>query len=283
MPIPSHLQTREQFTAAYDNLSVIDDADSVVSALRERSRAFHAAHACVADVPYGPGPRQVYDWYPARCEDPASAPVLVFIHGGYWQARDKRDFCCVGSGPLAAGLHLVMAEYTLAPQSSLPGMVTEIGRLLDALSTHPVLGGQARRGPRLVLSGHSAGAHLAAMHRMHGAVAGVLAISGLFDLEPIRRGALNDALGLDEAQVADCSPQFRVGPGAPTVVAVGGAELPELQRQSREYAEALRGAAQITRLIDVSGANHLSILAELESREGALLAEALALVERARR
>ncbi len=283
MPIPAHLQTREQFTAAYDNLSVIAEADSVVAALRERSQAFHAAHACVADVPYGPGPRQVYDWYPARGEDPASAPVLVFIHGGYWQARDKRDFCCVGAGPLAAGLHLVMAEYTLAPRASVPEMVAEIGQLLDALSAHPVLGGQAGRGQRLVLSGHSAGGHLAAMHRGHGAVAGVLAISGLFDLEPIRRGALNDALGLDEAQVADCSPQSRVGPGAPTVLAVGGAELPELQRQSREYAEALRESGQVTRLIELAGANHLSILAELESREGVLLAEALALVERARR
>jgi acetyl esterase/lipase len=283
MPIPAHLQTREQFTAAYDNLSVIANADSVVAALRERSQAFHAAHACVADVPYGPGPRQVYDWYPARGEDPASAPVLVFIHGGYWQARDKRDFCCVGAGPLAAGMHLVMAEYTLAPQASLPEMVAEIGMLLDGLSTHPVLGGQAARGRRLVLSGHSAGGHLAAMHRAHAAVAGVLAISGLFDLEPIRRGALNDALGLDPAQVAQCSPQFRVGPGVPTVVAVGGAELSELQRQSREYAQALRGAAQDARLIEVAGAHHLNVLAELESREGALLAEALSLVERARR
>ncbi len=268
MPIPADLQTREQFTAAYDNLSVIADADSVVAALRERSRAFHAAHDCVADLHYGPGPRQVYDWYPARAEDPASAPVLVFIHGGYWQARDKRDFCCVGTGPLAAGLHLVMAEYTLAPQASLPDMVAEIGRLLDGLSTHPVLGGQAGRPRRLVLSGHSAGAHLAAMHRAHAEVAGVLAISGLFDLEPIRRGALNDALGLDPAQVAQCSPQFLVGPGAPTVVAVGGAELSELQRQSREYADALNGAGQVTHLVEITGANHLSILADSQSGSG---------------
>ncbi|MDE2477344.1 MAG: alpha/beta hydrolase [Betaproteobacteria bacterium] len=282
MPIPAELQTREQFTAAYDNLAVIADAGAVMAALRGRSQAFHAAHDCVPDTAYGAGARQVYDWYPARGADAAAAPVLVFIHGGYWQARDKRDFCCVGAGALAAGMHVVMAEYTLAPQARVPDMVAETGMLLDALWKHPVLGGGGR-GPRIVLSGHSAGGHLAAMHRAHVAVAGVLAISGLFDLEPIRRGALNDALGLDEAQVAACSPQSRVGKGVATVLAAGGAEVPELRRQSREYFDALRGAGEPVRLLEIAQANHMSILAQLEDADGALLAEALALAAQARR
>jgi acetyl esterase/lipase len=121
------------------------------------------------------------------------------------------------------------------------------------------------------------------MHRAHAAVAGVLAISGLFDLEPIRRGALNDALGLREQDVAVCSPQARIGRGVPTVVAVGGAELSELQRQSREYQAGLRDAGESSRLQEIPGANHLSILAELEGREGVLLAAALALIEQTRR
>lgn len=283
MPIPAELQTREQFTAAYDNLAVIADAGAVVAALRGRSLAFHAAHDCVPDTAYGSGARQVYDWYPARGADAAVAPVLVFIHGGYWQARDKRDFCCVGAGALAAGLHVVMAEYTLAPQARVPDMVAEMGMLLDALWKHPVLGAGGGRGPRIVLSGHSAGGHLAAMHRAHAAVAGVLAISGLFDLEPIRRGALNDALGLDAAQVGACSPQSRVGKGVATVLAAGGAELAELRRQSREYFDALRGAGEPVRLLEIAQANHMSILAQLEDSEGALLAEALALAAQARR
>ena len=283
MPIPAELQTREQFTAAYDNLAVIADAGAVMAALRGRSQAFHAAHACVADTAYGPGARQVYDWYPARGADAAAAPVLVFLHGGYWQARDKRDFSCVAAGALGAGLHVVMAEYTLAPRAGVPDMVAEVGMLLDALWAHPVLGGGAGRGPRIVLSGHSAGGQLAAMHRAHAAVAGVLAISGLFDLEPIRRGALNDALGLDVEQAAACSPQSRVGKGAPMVLAVGGAELAELRRQSREYFDALRDAGESVRLLEIAQANHMSILAELEEPDGALLAEALALAGRAPR
>lgn len=120
------------------------------------------------------------------------------------------------------------------------------------------------------------------MHRAHPAVAGVLAISGLFELEPIRRGALNDALRLSDEEVRNCSPQRHPGPGAPTVVAVGDAELPELLRQSREYASALLAAGEPARLLGVAQANHFTILDELERRDGSLLAEAIALARGAR-
>lgn len=278
MPIPAELQTRDQFSAAYDNSAAVPGAATLVAALRARSDALAARCAVQADLRYGAQPRQRYDWYPA--DDPA-APVLVYLHGGYWQARAKGDFSCVGAGALAAGLHVVHGEYTLAPQARIGDMVAEIGLLLDALAAHPVLGHGASgtAGARIVLCGHSAGGHLVATQRAHPAVAGVLAISGLFDLEPIRRGALNDALQLDAAAVQAYSPQRHIGPGAPTVVAVGDAELPELIRQSREYAAALRAAGQTARLLELPDANHFTILAALENGAGPLLAEVLALAE----
>jgi acetyl esterase/lipase len=101
-------------------------------------------------------------------------------------------------------------------------------------------------------------------------VAGVLAISGLFDLAPIRRGALNDALQLSAAEVQACSPLRHIASGAPTVVAVGGAELPELQRQSRDYAQALQAAGERVELRVLPARNHFDILAELEAASGAL-------------
>lgn len=277
MSLPAELQTREHFTAAYDNLSAIDGVADVIAALNARSESFHENHACVADVAYGSSPRQVYDWYPAPGARAAQAPVLVYLHGGYWQARGKRDFACIAAGAHQAGMHVVLGEYTLAPQARMTDIVAEVGLLLDALARDAVLGGRAAGRPRIVLCGHSAGGHLAAMHRAHPSLAGVLAISGLFELEPIRRGALNDALRLSEQEVRDCSPQRRVGRGAPTVVAVGGAELPELQRQSREYAAALQAAGETARLLELPAANHLSVLAELEDSHGRLLAEAIAL------
>ncbi|OIQ80027.1 alpha/beta hydrolase fold protein [mine drainage metagenome] len=267
---PAALRTREQFTAAYDNAAAVPAGAAIVAALRARGDALAARSRVQADQRYGALPRQRYDWYAAADAD---APVLVFVHGGYWQARDKRDFSAVGAGALRAGLHVVHGEYTLAPQAGIGDMVAEIGQLLDALAAHPVLG----RGQRLVLCGHSAGGHLAAMQRAHPAVAAVLAISGLFDLEPIRRGALNDALQPDAAAVQACSPLRRIGAGAPTVVAFGDAELPELQRQSRDYAAALGAAGQALRRIEVPGADHYTILAALERDDGVLLEQIVAL------
>ena len=280
MPIPAELQTREQFTAAYDNSAAVPDAPAILGALRARSAALLDRASVRADLRYGALSRQRYDWFVA--DDPA-APVLVYLHGGYWQARDKRDFSCVGAGALAEGLHVVHAEYTLAPQARIGDMVGEIGLLLETLATHPELGRAASGLPRIVLCGHSAGGHLAAMHRAHPAVAGVLAISGLFDLEPIRRGALNDALGLDAPTVETYSPLRRIGTGAPTCVAVGDAELPELLRHSHEYAAALRAAGEDASLVEIARANHFTILDALENTGGQLLAEAVSMAARAGR
>lgn len=204
--------------------------------------------------------------------------MLVFLHGGYWQARDKRDFACVAAGAHEAGMHVVLGEYTLAPAARIGQMVDEVGRLLDALAAHPVLGRGADA--RVVLCGHSAGGHLAAMHRAHATVAAVLSISGLFDLEPIRRGALNDALQLSDQEVRQYSPQRQIEAGAPTVVAVGSAELPELQRHSRAYAAALRAAGQTTSLLELPGDNHFTVLHQLERTDGILLRQALVLAGR---
>ena len=271
------LQSREHYTAAYDNAAAVPDAQVLVEGLRERSRLVYGHHACARNIAYGPGPRQVYDWFAAGAgqQSEQGAPVFVFIHGGYWQWRTKEDFACVATGPLSAGMHVILAEYTLAPQARMAAIVAEIGALLDALQSHPVLGPRTGQAPRIVLAGHSAGGHLAAMHRSHPAVAGMLAISGIFELDPIARGVLNDALQLSDADVAACSPQRHIARGAPTCIAVGGAELPELQRQSRDYAAAMQDAGESADLRMLPARNHFDILAELESPEGSLLRQAV--------
>lgn len=279
MSQPTTLITREHYTAAYDNAAAAPDAEHLLKGLLERSRGVYAKHACKRDLRYGPRPRQVFDWFAANgsWREGADAPVFVFLHGGYWQWRSKEDFACVAPGALAAGMHVVLGEYTLAPQAGMSQIVAEIGGLLDALQAHPTLGQSPGEAPRIVLAGHSAGGHLAAMHRHHPAVAGVLSISGLFDLEPIARGALNDALQLTDVEVASCSPMLRIRAGATTVVAVGGAELPELQRQSAEYVAALQAASESIRFAILPGRNHFDILSDLEQPDGALLKAAIEL------
>ena len=142
------------------------------------------------DISYKPGARTAFDLYPAR--DPA-APCLVFIHGGYWQRNSRELFAAYGEGLALAGWSIAMPGYTLAPQASLAAIVEEIGSALDWLADHGPTHGVA--GP-VALAGWSAGAQLAVLHLGHRRVAAGLAISGVYDLRPLRDTALNDVLNL---------------------------------------------------------------------------------------
>ncbi|MFC3567886.1 alpha/beta hydrolase [Paracoccus simplex] len=253
--------TRQDLDTAYSNTGRLADFPGLMRDFRARSAALYAEHDCRRDLHYGPGARQTYDWL--SCGRP-DAPAFVFIHGGYWQSCVKEDFAFCAAGPMARGHDVILAEYTLAPEASMTQIVAEIGRLLDHLA--PRIAGRP-----LCLAGHSAGGHLAAMHRGHPAVGSVLAISGLFDLEPIGLGALNDKLQLTPAEIAACSPQRHIAAGAPTLVAVGAGELPELMRQSDDYAAACRRAGQPAALLHVAGCDHFQVLDDLADPAGAQL------------
>ncbi|WP_199259002.1 alpha/beta hydrolase [Paracoccus binzhouensis] len=259
--------TRQELDTAYSNTGRLADFPGLMRDFRARSEAFYAAQEVRRDLHYGPGRRQTYDWFACGRRD---APVFAFIHGGYWQSCAKEDFAFCAAGPMARGHDVILAEYTLAPEASMTRIVAEIGQLLDHLAAQGV-------GP-LCLAGHSAGGHLAAMHRGHPAVGSVLAISGLFDLEPIGLGALNDKLRLTPAEIAACSPQRQIAAGAPMLVAVGAEELPELVRQSGDYAEACRQAGQPVALLHVAGCDHFQVLDDLADPAGAQLAALARLV-----
>lgn len=255
---------RAALDAAYDNSARVADFPALLRDMQARSAAFYAARQVRRDLPYGDAPRERFDWFPCGRAD---APAFVFVHGGYWQNCVKEDFAYIAAGPLAQGWNVVLAEYTLAPEAGMTRIVGQIGRLLDHLAGRPELGA----GP-MILSGHSAGGQLAAIHRAHPAVGRVLAISGLHDLEPISLGALNDKLRLTPAEIAAFSPQRQIGPGAPTVIAAGAEELPELVRQSDDYAAACRKAAQRVELVHVAGRDHFSVLDDLADPKGEQIA-----------
>ena len=259
--------------AAYDNNAAVPDAAAQGAARNAASAAYRAAHPDALDVPYDAAPRTAFDLYPAA--DPA-APCLVFLHGGYWQRNSRDLFACLAEGPAAAGWSVAMPGYTLAPEASLTRIVEEIGTSLDWLAEHGPAHGIA--GP-LVLSGWSAGAHLAAMQLHHPAVAAGLAISGVYELGPIRDTGLNDALKLTDAEVADLSPQRLPVVGKPMTIAYGSAERPALVHDARAF-HALRSANHaLGALLPVAGAEHFSILNELRRPGGALVRAARELVE----
>jgi arylformamidase len=225
-----------------------------------RSAAFYATHHGELDLRYGPAPRERFDFFPAGKGDGTDTPTFVFVHGGYWQSCDKELCAFVAEGPLGLGMNVVIAEYTLAPHASMTQIVGEIGRLLDFL---------VERGHKtLVLGGHSAGGHLTAMHRHHPALTHALPVSGLFDLEPISKGRLNDKLQLSEEEIARFSPMRHIAHGAPMVVTVGDAERPELIRHSHDYAQACVTSGERAVYVPLPGADHFSVLYDLAKPDG---------------
>lgn len=266
---------RAALDAAYLNTKAIPDFPAVLASCQARSAALYAATPAQRDLRYGSRPAQRFDWL--RCGLPG-APLFVFIHGGYWQHCAKEDFAYAAAGPLARGFDVVLAEYTLAPDASMTDIVGEIGALLDHLAADPDRIGTGGR--PIHLSGHSAGGHLTAVYRAHPAVVSALAISPLVDLEPISLCVLGEKLRLTAQEIAAYSPLRHVGPGAPTVVAVGAAELPELVRHAHEYADACEAAGEPVARAWLPGMQHFTVLDDLARPDSAMLAALQAIAPR---
>jgi acetyl esterase/lipase len=247
---------RAALDAAYNNGAAVKESAQIVAGWEARSAKLRAKHPAGIDLRYGPDERNRIDYFAARRD----GPVLMFIHGGYWQARAKEVFSFIAEGPLAWGINVAMVGYTLAPQKPLSGIVAEIHLALNWLkSSVPMLGGDPGQ---LFVSGWSAGGHLTAMAMSHPAARGGLAISGIYDLEPMRLSYINDKLRLDEAEQRRCTPGRT---DKPLTIAYGAAELPELCRQSEDYAKLLG-----TKAIGIERCNHFTVLEELASPHGAL-------------
>ncbi|GHA21705.1 esterase [Devosia pacifica] len=257
---------RPELDIAYDNTGAVAASGNFIADWTRRSAALRARMPELIDLAYGPGERNKVDIF--RC-GLANAPLLVFIHGGYWQRNSKEVFSCMAEGVLAAGIDVAVIGYTLAPKARLTQIKDEVATALDLLRTKGANFGVAKN--RLVVSGWSAGGHLAATALSFPAVDAGLAISGIFDLEPIRLGGLNDKLGLTEADVEALSPIHTITRSAkPLVVAYGTGELPELQRQSQEYARAWQQAKNTGRALPLSDEDHFSILEQLAQPGGML-------------
>ena len=253
---------RAALDAAYNNGAAVRNSAEIVTDWQARSDRLRAAHAATMDLRYGPAERNRFDHFPG---DPSRA-LLVFIHGGYWQMRAKEVFAFLAAGPLAHRIGVALIGYTLAPQIRLDGIVAEVRTALDFVS---------KKYRTIVLSGWSAGGHLTAMGMGHPAVQAGLAISGIYDLEPMRLSYINDKLRLDEAEQKRNSPMLLPATGKPLVVAYGKAELPELQRQSEEYAKVAKAKA-----LGLAKHDHFTILEELASPDGALTKALRTLIDR---
>ncbi|ARU04842.1 esterase [Comamonas serinivorans] len=255
--------------AAYDNTAAVATSAQQLAALEVASAELVQRAPCQLDLAYGPGERQRFDVFAG----PPGSATLVFIHGGYWQMRHKNTFRAVVAGALAQGLGAALVGYTLAPQASLTRIVGEVREAVRAVRAHAQAQGASGR---LLVSGWSAGAHLAALCLDEDGVAAGLGVSGIYDLAPIRLTYLNTALQLSDAEVAGLSPLHRPLSSRPFVVAHGLAELPALQAQSRTFAAQRR--AMPGGMVAAPGADHFSVLQALAQPQGQALQAVLALL-----
>jgi acetyl esterase/lipase len=263
---------RPALDRAYNNAAAVADSAQKIAAWDQKSALLRSHLRCQLDIPYGDKPRQRIDYFPSS----DVAPTLVFFHGGYWQTRSKENFTFIVEGPLSVGLNVAMIGYTLAPDAKMAQIIDECATALEFLVDRQSLFKSS--GPLLV-SGWSAGAHLAAMMVDRPGVKAALGISGVYDLEPIRHTYLNEKLGLDDAAVRDFSPFLAPRQSdRPMWIVAGQAELPELRRQSREYAVARRASGSPGGYDEIPGADHFSILQGLSSPSGLLIPMLKALV-----
>jgi len=257
--------------AEYNNRVKVKDAMQWMARFGGESARARAELPLSFDVPYGQHHAERLDVFPAA--RPGPAPVHVFIHGGYWQRMDKADFSYVARGLRPAGVVTVVVDYGLVPSIDLDTLVGQCRTAVAYVHGHARdWGGDP---DRISVSGHSAGGHLVAMllatdWGAFGAPADVLkggcAISGLYDLEPIRLCYLNDVLGLTPEVARRNSPVHLTPAGrTPLVLAVGGTEGDEYHRQTNDLATAWRAHGTPLEVMDLAGHDHFSIVAELES------------------
>jgi arylformamidase len=273
MSLSEHLVYRgmnqEQLDRAYDNRAFVVDSAACLARWAEESAEFYRTTLVDRDLRYGPQPRQRLDFVRAGR---GGQPTLFFMHGGYWQWCDKEDEAFVCRGPAAHDINVVNVEYTLCPGVSIDGIVAEISAALDWL--YPRLGQFGADPTRLIVCGSSAGAHLASMMLGRPEVQGALLISGIYDLEPVYLSRFNRALELDLSMVHRNSPVLNIPIGSkPVCFAVGAEELPEMVRQTRDYANAWEASGAPCRRAILSGVDHFTIMDELARPDGRLTAE----------
>lgn len=234
------------YNAQYNARATVPDHAAIFARWAAEGAAARRAAPAYCDLVYGPAPAERLDYFPAENR---GAPLLVFLHGGFWRALDKNDFAWMAAPFNARGVAVAVVNYGLAPATPMEEIVRQCLRASDWLWHHAGTLGFARE--RMVVSGHSAGGHLGAMllcaQWEHWAsdlpralYCGAVLVSGLYDLDPVMRSdTLNVDLRLTPERALALSPLF-MPPAArvPVITAVGGRETDEFKRQTSIYREA---------------------------------------------
>jgi arylformamidase len=262
--------TAVDYEAEYNNRARVPEHPVLMAGWTKDAAAYREQHA-PRRIVYGPGSRHTIDLFAGD----GKGTIVVFIHGGYWQALDGSSFSHCARGLNAHGIDVAVPSYDLCPVVTVDDIISQMRSATREL---------AKFGRPLVISGHSAGGHLAACLLAtdwtaldpalpKNLVPAAYAISGLFELEPLVATSINNALRLDRAAAKAASPLLWKPPvGASLDAVVGGNESAEYLRQSRTIAEAWGKAGVATRFCTVADANHFTAIAPLADPASAMVA-----------
>lgn len=251
----------------YNNRALVPDFAAHLERWERGSVQARNELPCELDLAYGTGPKETLDVFPAA---KAGAPVLFFIHGGYWRALDKRDHSFIAPAFARQGVCVVIPNYALCPAVTIPQIALQMVQAIAWTWRNAArFGGDPRR---IVVAGHSAGGHLAAMVQSclwqqlasdlpNSIVTGSLGISGLYDLAPLMHTPfLQPDLQITPEQVRQASPALLPPPSQGRFYSVaGGDESAEFHRQNQLIRDAW-GVRRVPVCENLPGLNHFSVL-----------------------
>ncbi len=268
--------TQQEIDEAYDPARTALDVASIRRHFAAQSELARKTLDLQPDVLYGPTLEEYVDVFPSAVP---GSPVLVFLHGGYWRSNSARDFSCVALGPAALGMTVVVVNYALCPWVTLD----EITRQARASVAWAWRNAARYNGDpkRIVVAGHSAGAHLAAMclqtpwARAYGidddCLRAALLVSGIYDIAPLRYSYLQPLIQLDEGVIRRNSPMFGVSDcKARALLTWGSRESAEFERQSAEFHERWTQAGNVGECLVQEGADHFTAIQGFENSDSPL-------------
>lgn len=269
---------QQALDAAYDQTVYAPNRGQILERYAANSAAVRARLGPPRRLAYGDAAAEQVDLF---LSDRAGAPINVFVHGGAWRGGMARDYAFFAELFVRAGAHLAVLDFAnvLETGGDLVPMAEQVRRGVAWVRRHAAsFGGDP---DRIFLSGHSSGAHLAAVALTtdwgaqfglpDDVVRGALLCSGMFDLAPVRRSARSAYVRFTDEVEAALSPQRHLARlTCPIIAAYGTLESPEFQRQTREFAAALRAAGTPVDLLVAEATNHFEVLETLANPYGLL-------------
>jgi arylformamidase len=265
---------KPDYEVEYNNRARVPEHMEIFARWAADAESYRQTASCELGVAYGDTPRQHYDLFrPAAIQSDA---LVMFMHGGYWQALHPSSFSHMASGLNTQGVPVVVMGYDLCPDVT-------IGQIIWQMRSAAVALYQRFQTP-IVACGHSAGGHLAACllatdwnemgpNLPPDLVQAAYGISGLYNLKPLTETSINTALKLDMNEAEQRSPFFAPTPSGKMLDAVvGGTESAEYLKQSRRIVDVWGLSGAITRYGEIAGANHFTVIDPLTDANSAMVA-----------